>query len=188
VRAASEAVDVTDVADEAGGAGRADAVEVLQAAAGRFDEFGEFLVRRFDLLVHGDQVADQLGREPAPGAPDEVAGPDGVEQGAGLVGGQELLRPAGQQLEQEFVDAVEQVGAGVSEAVAAVDQQPQRDRHIIDRNLANPLARNAATATLCASTGSVLRARRVAESRAPAGSYDRTSTSVSPAATRRGGK
>jgi hypothetical protein len=56
-----------------------------------------------------------------------------------LVGGQELLRPAGQQLEQEFVDAVEQVGAGVSEAVAAVDQQPQRDRHIIDRNLAQSL-------------------------------------------------
>jgi len=36
-----------------------------------------------------------------------------------LAGGQELLRPAGQQLEQQLVDAVEQVGAGVPEAVTA---------------------------------------------------------------------
>jgi hypothetical protein len=37
------------------------------------------------------------------------------------------------------VDAVEQVGPGVSEAVAAVDQQPQRDRCIIDYNRAQTL-------------------------------------------------
>lgn len=59
--AAGEAVDFTDVADQPGGAGRADAVEALQIAARLFDEFGEFLVRCLDLLVDGDEIADQLG-------------------------------------------------------------------------------------------------------------------------------
>jgi hypothetical protein len=139
VCAAGEAVDVADVADEAGGSGRADAVEVLQATAGGVDELGQLLVRRFDLLVYLDELADQLRGQPASGAPDEIARPDRVQHSACLICRQELLRAPGKQLEQQFVDAVEQVGPGVSEAVAPVDQQPQGDRCIIGCNRAQTL-------------------------------------------------
>ncbi|MGW3613628.1 type I restriction-modification system subunit M N-terminal domain-containing protein [Micromonospora sp. NPDC005163] len=85
VPAGGESADVADVADQAGGAGGADAVEVLQAAAGGLDELGQFLVRGLDLLVDLDQFGDQLGREPAAGAPDQTTRPDRVEQGPGLI-------------------------------------------------------------------------------------------------------
>ena len=55
-----------------------------------------------------DEFGDQLGGEPAAGAPDQVHAAGRVfEQGAGLRGGQELLRPAGHQFQQQLVDAVE---------------------------------------------------------------------------------
>ena len=114
--AAGEAVDVTDIADEAGGSGRADAVEVLQAAAGRVDEFGQFLVRRFDLLVAAGQFADQLGGQLAAGAPDDVPRADGGQQGAGLRRGQVLLSPAGDQLQQQGVQADEGLGASLAQS------------------------------------------------------------------------
>ncbi|MDG6110246.1 hypothetical protein Daura_03990 [Dactylosporangium aurantiacum] len=88
--AAGAAADAADVADQAGGAGRSDAVELEQAAAAVLDQRGQFLLRRLDLLVDLDQLADQLRRQPATGPPDKVTRPDRGQQCAGLVGGQEL--------------------------------------------------------------------------------------------------
>src|SRR5204863_613833 len=115
VSAAGEPGDVTDVADEPGGAGRADAVQCLDLAAGTLDQLGELAIRGLDLRIDGFDLLDQLAGELVTGAPDQVGGFDGAQQGAGLAGGQVLLRPAGDQVEQEHVQPVDQIGAGASE-------------------------------------------------------------------------
>ena len=104
--------------------GRPDAVELQQAATAVLDQGGQFLLRRFDFLVDLDKLADEFGGQPATDPSDEVTWADGDQQGAGLVGRQEGLRAAGQQFQQEFVDAVDQIGACPSEGVAAIDQKP----------------------------------------------------------------
>jgi hypothetical protein len=86
VPAAGEAADVTDVADQPGGTGRADAVQLLQAATAGRDQLGQLLA---------DEFGDQFRGQAAAGATDEVTWADGGEQGAGLVGAQELLSSAG---------------------------------------------------------------------------------------------
>ena len=96
VAAVSETGDVTDVAEEAGGAGQADAIEVLQAAAGGSDQLGQLDVGGLDLLIDGGELADQLAGQLAAGPPGNVTRPHGCHQGAGLPGGQELLRAPGQ--------------------------------------------------------------------------------------------
>jgi hypothetical protein len=45
---------------------------------------------------------------------------------AGLAAGEELLRPTGDQLEQQVVDTAHRFGTGPAQLVAAVHQQPQR--------------------------------------------------------------
>ena len=60
----------------------------------------------------------------------------GPQKVAGLAAGQELLGSAGDQLEQQHVDAADDLGAGPAQFVAAVDQQPQRDGDIVGRDLA----------------------------------------------------
>jgi hypothetical protein len=77
---AGEAADIADVAQQPGGAGRADPVELLQRAAGGLDQFGELLVRSFDLLVDDGDLRDELRGQLPAGAADDVAGPDRVEQ------------------------------------------------------------------------------------------------------------
>ena len=109
--------------------------QVHQPAAGAVDQVGEFLFRDLDLLVDDDEFGDQLGGQPAAGLADHVARADGAQQGAGLLGGQELLRPAGHQLQQQVVQPVDHVGAGAAELVTAVDQQPQRDRGVVGDDL-----------------------------------------------------
>ena len=47
-------------------------------------------------LAGGGELADQLTGQPASGPPGDIAWPDRREQGAGLLGGQELLRAPGQ--------------------------------------------------------------------------------------------
>ena len=67
---------------------------------------GQLLVRGFDLLVDDGEFVDQLGGELAAGLADDVTGAGrGAQQGAGLAAGEELLRPAGDQLQQQVVHA-----------------------------------------------------------------------------------
>jgi hypothetical protein len=79
VPAAGEAADVRDVADQPGRSGRAGPMQVLQAAAGRFDEFAEFLVGGFGLLVDLSEFGDQLGGEPATSPADEITRTGSIE-------------------------------------------------------------------------------------------------------------
>ena len=125
---AGEAADVGDVADQSRGAGRADPVELQQVTARCRDQFGQLLVGRLDLLVNDGEFGDQLRGELPAGAPDDVTRSDGVEQGTGLWRGQEFLGAAGEQFQQQAVQAVDQLGAGSAQGVAAVDQQPATPR------------------------------------------------------------
>ncbi|GAA4586883.1 hypothetical protein GCM10023107_04100 [Actinoplanes octamycinicus] len=100
--AGREAVDVADVAEQAGGAGGADAVEAGQLGAGGGQHGRQLPVGCFDLGVQGGELVDQVAGQLIAGGGDDVAGrdADAFEQGAGLVGGQVLLRAAGDQFEQ----------------------------------------------------------------------------------------
>src|SRR6266511_5198611 len=88
---AGEPVDVADVAQQPGGAGRTDAAQLLQGGAGGLDQLGQLRVGSLDLLVDDGDLGDQLRGQLPAGAPDDVPRPDRVEQGTGLLGGQELL-------------------------------------------------------------------------------------------------
>jgi hypothetical protein len=111
------------------------AIELLQAAASGLDELGQLCVGGFDLLVDGGEFGDQLRGELAAGASDDVTGRT-VLSSAGLRGGQELLRPAGHQFQQQVMQSADGLGTGLAQAVTAVDQQPQCDRGVIDNDLA----------------------------------------------------
>jgi hypothetical protein len=185
VGAAGEPADVADIAEQAGGAGGADAVQIQQPAAGGLNELGQLLVRDLDLLVGGDKFVDQLGGQPAAGLADHIAGSAGVEQGAGLLRGQELLGAAGHEFQQEVVQPADDLGAGPAELVAG--STSSRNATVVSSTATcrRPGVRNATTATLRASTGSILRPWPVAKTRARADSFAGTSTTVSPSATRR---
>jgi hypothetical protein len=89
------------------------------------------LRRDLDFLVDRHEFVDQLGCQPAAGLADDVTWTDGVEQGAGLLRGLELLCPAGHQFQQQVVQAADDLGAGPAELIAAVDQQSQRDGGVV---------------------------------------------------------
>ena len=74
------------------------------------------------------QVGDQLGGDPAAGLAGDVAGPDLRQQCLGLGGGQVLLRPAGDQLEQQLVQLGDHPGVVLAQRAAPVDQHPQHRR------------------------------------------------------------
>ena len=95
-------------------------------------QLGQFLLGGLDLLVDGLELGDQLDGEPAPGLADDVAGLDRGDQGPGLRRGQELLRPAGKQLQQQPVQPVDGLGAGPAQLVTAVDQHAHHDQVVID--------------------------------------------------------
>ena len=125
---AGEPVDVAGVGQQPRCAGGADAVQLQQRGSAGFDEGGDLFLAGLDLAVDAFQLGDQLGGEPAPGLADDVAGPGGGQQRAGLGRGQELPGASGDQLEQQPVDPVEGLGPGPAELVAPVG--PSTGRHL----------------------------------------------------------
>ncbi len=119
-----EPVHVRDVDEQASSTRGADAVQVHQRGPACGHEVLEVLLRGLDPLVDDFELAGQLDRQPTSGLSDDVSRPDGREQCAGLVGGQELLGPAGEELEQHTVQPVDGLGPGATELVASVDQHP----------------------------------------------------------------
>ena len=110
-----------------------------QAAAGRGHQFFELGAGGLDALAGPRQLGDQLRGEPAAGLARDVARADRGQQVLGLRGGQELLRPAGKQLQQQPVQAVDRLRAGHAQLITPVGQEPQRHRRIIGGN--HPQAR-----------------------------------------------
>jgi hypothetical protein len=86
----------------------------LESAAGAGHQVGEFGVGDFDLLVDRHEFVDQLGGQLASGLADDVPRPDGVQHSPRLLGGQELLRPARHEFEQQVVQAGDDFGAGAA--------------------------------------------------------------------------
>ena len=79
------------------------------------------------------QVGDQLGGDPAAGLAGGVAGSDLGQQRLGLGGGQVLLRPAWDQLEQQLVQLGDHPGVVLTQRPAPVDQDPQhRELLVVD--------------------------------------------------------
>ena len=89
------------------------------------DEFGELLVGGLLALVDPLEVGDQLRGDPTAGLAGGVAGSDLGQQCLGLAGGEVLLRPARDQLQQQLVQLGDHPGVVLTERAAAVDQDPQ---------------------------------------------------------------
>ena len=96
--------DVTDPDQQPSGAGGADAVQVHQAGAGGGEEFFELFVRGLLAGVDPLEVRDEFGSDPATGLAHDVAGTHPGQQSLGLRGGEVLLRPARDQLQQQLVE------------------------------------------------------------------------------------
>jgi hypothetical protein len=99
-----------------------------------------------------------------------VFGPDGRDRCAGLLGGQELLGPAGEEFQQHPVQPVDRLGPGTTELVTPVDQHPTTSSGSTSTRTGFGV-RSATTATEWASTGSVLRPLPVAKIRTCADSF-----------------
>ena len=91
----------------------------------------ELLVRGLLARVDPLEVADQLGGDPAAGLAGDVAGPDLGQQRLGLGGGQVLLRPAGDQLQQQLVQLGDHPGVVLAQGAAPVDQDPQHRQLLV---------------------------------------------------------
>src|SRR6266508_3568463 len=102
---------------------RADPVESSQPAAGSGDERGQRRVGLLDLLVDYRELGDEIRGELTAGPSDHITGTHGGQDRAGLGCGQVLLRPAGNQIQQQGVQPVDGVSAGPAQPVAAVDHQ-----------------------------------------------------------------
>ena len=126
-----EAGDVSDVADESGRTTGSDAVQLLQTATGLGEQLDQLHVGRFDLLVDAGHLGNEFRGESTLGAPHEVARTHGVEQGAGLGGGQRPFGSAGHQLEEQPVHAVDGLGAGAAQFIAAVGHEPDGGGDVI---------------------------------------------------------
>jgi len=107
-------------------------VQLEQRAAGGLDQVAELGGRGLDPLVDPLQLRDQFRGQLAAGLAHQVTRTDGGQQGFGLGRGQERLGPARDQFDQQPVQPVDREGAGGSELVTSVHQQPQRDCRAID--------------------------------------------------------
>ncbi|RZU76001.1 hypothetical protein EV384_4594 [Micromonospora kangleipakensis] len=186
VRGGVEPADVADVADQAGCPGRANAVQVGQGAAVRGDELTQLLVRRPDLGVDRGQFLDEFAGQIVTGLGDDaVRWRRGAQQVAGLATGEELLRSARDEFEQQVMDAAD--GLGAARPSSSRRSTSSRITTVTSSGVTvrRPRLRRPATATLCASTASVLRPWPVSKTRTRADSLAGTSRTVSPSATSR---
>jgi hypothetical protein len=160
-------------------------VQAGQGAAGGRQQGIQFLVRGFLALAGPFQVADQLGGNRAAGLACGIAGADLGQQRLGLGRGQVLLRPAGDQFQQQMVQLGHHPRVVLTQGTSPVGQDPQHRELLIVSNGRSLCMRVAASATACASVASVLRPCPVANTRIRAGSLAGTSMTCSPSASSR---
>jgi hypothetical protein len=84
-----------------------------------FDQDPDLFLASPDLAVDAFQLGDQFGNKPPAGLAGDVTRPADRDQGTGLRRGQELLGPAGEQLQQQPVDPVDGLGSCPAQLVAA---------------------------------------------------------------------
>ena len=120
-----ESGDVADLDQAPGCTGGADAVQVHQPGPGRSHELAQLFVGGLLPGVDPFQVCDELGCEASAGLAGHLTWPDLSQQLLGLGGGEILLRPAGDQLQQQGVQLGDLAGVLVTELTAAVGEQPQ---------------------------------------------------------------
>src|SRR5450756_2113593 len=122
VGAVGEPGDVADLDQQPRGPRGADAGQVQQAGARGPDEFGEFLVGGLLALVGPLEVADQFGSDPAANLARGVPRPHLAQDLLGLRRGQELLRSAWDQLEEQVMQLSDHPGVLLTQRPATVCQ------------------------------------------------------------------
>jgi hypothetical protein len=90
------------------------------------------LFRGLDPLVDAGRLDHQCRGEATAGLAHHAPRPHGGRQSAGLGDGQEPVRAARDELDQQPMQPVHRERAGRAELVATVHQEPQRDRQVID--------------------------------------------------------
>ena len=100
-------------------------MQVQQPGAGGGDQLAELFVGGLLPGIDPLQVADQLGCQSASGFAGHVTWSHTCEEGFGLGRGQVLLRPAGNQLQQQGVQLGDLPSVLLAELAAAVGQHAQ---------------------------------------------------------------
>jgi hypothetical protein len=156
-----------------------------QRGAGRLDELAQLLVGGLLAGVDPLEVGGELGGDAAAGLAGGVPRPDLGQQRLGLRGGQVLLRPARDELEQQVVQLRDHAGVVLAERPAPVGQDAQHSELLVVDDRRRPAMRVPTSATECASVASVLRPWPVENTRTRADSFGGTSTTCSSSASRR---
>lgn len=153
----AEAGDVTDLDEEPGRAGGPDPVQAGQGRARRGEQLSQLLVRGLLAGIDPLEVAHQLGRDPPTGLARHTAWAHDRKQLLGLRGGQVLLRPGRDQLQQKVMQLRDDPGVVLPQGPAPVDQHPQHGELLIVNDRAQPSHPGPTRAIECASVASVLR-------------------------------
>lgn len=106
-------------------------MQVEQPGPGGLELRDEFLVGQLLAQVDPFQVDDQLEGDSFAELPDFVLGPGAGEDLAGLGGGQVLIRPAWDNLQQQLVELAGLGHMLLADTPAPVDQQPQHLQLVI---------------------------------------------------------
>src|SRR5512133_975457 len=175
--------EVADVPQDLGGKHRAEPEHLCQGRAAGGDRLADRLGRCGDPLVQAAHVSQQLAGDPLALTVDTGDRAQPAEQRRGPLGGQVPLGAARVQVAEQDVEPAQGAGALGDQVVAAVAEQPQRRRVVLDGDLAQAAMRQRDPATEAASVRSVLRALPVPRSRARAASLAGTSTTTWPAPT-----
>jgi hypothetical protein len=133
-----EPSDVADLAQQLGGQDGADAEQLGEGGRRPGDGHLEAVLGCGDPPVQGADVGEEVDGELPAGAGRRGLGPHPPQQGGCGIRVQVAPGAAWDQVGQQDMEAVEGLGAGPDQVIAAVRQQPQHGGVVLESDLAEP--------------------------------------------------
>ena len=129
---AGEPTDVTDLAQEPGRQHRPHSEQLQQAGVGLDNRGLDARLHRGDALLQPSEIGHELAGQLPTGDRRRAGGHDPGQQGGGTVGGEGASGAAGGQAHQHPMEPVDGLGAGGHQVLAALGQQVQHHRLVLD--------------------------------------------------------